>query len=343
MLASPIAIFTFAVTCTFLYILNIVPAGKNGRNQYLNILLVCLGLHLIAELCMIHELITVRTYAVYALSLVLAYGPAIYFYTKKFHGKSTSRFALHLLPQLLGLWSIFYIHRSGIATLQEWMLSSYYAGSLLVYFVASYREIVHHQQEKHRRWMRTVGYGFGVLVLLYVIEAVVINANLPIKDAVVKVSTSVYNVFCCLFLLIAIRQIVKDPSPFSDVTLRIPYRTEQEPEPCQELGLILTFVVDEKNYRDPSLTRSSIATATGVSTHQVSEVVNSTFKKNFNDWVNDHRIEEAKELLIESDLNIKEIFYEVGFNSKSAFNNAFKKRTQTTPSSFRAGNRQPVC
>ena len=80
----------------------------------------------------------------------------------------------------------------------------------------------------------------------------------------------------------------------------------------------------------------SIANSTGLSINQVSEIINTAFKKNLNDWINDLRIEEAKDYLKESELSIKEIYYEVGFNSKSAFNNAFKKRMGTTPSTYRS-------
>ena len=78
-----------------------------------------------------------------------------------------------------------------------------------------------------------------------------------------------------------------------------------------------------------------VSEETGLSIHQISEVINSEFKKNFSDWVNDFRITEAKELLKESTLPIKDIYFEVGFNSKSAFNYAFKKRTNNTPSLYR--------
>ena len=67
-------------------------------------------------------------------------------------------------------------------------------------------------------------------------------------------------------------------------------------------------------------------------------MINSKFGQNFYDFVNHYRIEEAKSIMVsntDDKKTILEILYEVGFNSKSAFNNAFKKNTGKTPSEFK--------
>jgi len=54
--------------------------------------------------------------------------------------------------------------------------------------------------------------------------------------------------------------------------------------------------------------------------------------------VNSYRIEEAKKFFsdpVNRKKTVLEILYEVGFNSKSVFNNAFKKHTGITPTQFR--------
>jgi AraC-like DNA-binding protein len=68
-------------------------------------------------------------------------------------------------------------------------------------------------------------------------------------------------------------------------------------------------------------------------------VINEQMKKNFSDFVNSFRVEEARKMLQEADedTSILHICYEVGFNSKSAFYRAFKKFTNITPSQFQKG------
>jgi AraC-like DNA-binding protein len=53
----------------------------------------------------------------------------------------------------------------------------------------------------------------------------------------------------------------------------------------------------------------------------------------------EYRVEEAKRLLREQrNVKVEEIAEQVGYNSKSSFNTAFKKLTGKTPSEFRSEN-----
>ena len=71
------------------------------------------------------------------------------------------------------------------------------------------------------------------------------------------------------------------------------------------------------------------------------EFWNEKLNKNFFDLINGYRVEEAKEKLsdFKEEQTILGIGFEVGFNSKSAFNRVFKKFTQMTPSEFRKKHR----
>ena len=91
-------------------------------------------------------------------------------------------------------------------------------------------------------------------------------------------------------------------------------------------------------YLNPNLTIFDLADYTSISHRALSELINSTLNKNFYDFINDYRIRKAQQLLTDpasKHLTILGILYEVGFNSKSVFNNAFKKITGMTPSQFK--------
>jgi AraC-like DNA-binding protein len=76
--------------------------------------------------------------------------------------------------------------------------------------------------------------------------------------------------------------------------------------------------------------------------HYVSQVINQDLGTTFYDLVNRQRIESAKLALAESpEKTVLEIGLEVGFNSKSTFNTAFRQHAGTTPTQFRRSLQQP--
>ena len=66
--------------------------------------------------------------------------------------------------------------------------------------------------------------------------------------------------------------------------------------------------------------------------------MHSTLNQNFYDFINTHRIEEIKKRMNDSkfqNLTLLALAYDVGFNSKSVFNAAFKKHTGMTPKEYK--------
>jgi AraC-like DNA-binding protein len=112
------------------------------------------------------------------------------------------------------------------------------------------------------------------------------------------------------------------------------------------LNKLLTLMEREKPYLDGDLTLPGLAAKLSVPTHHLSQIINERLNQNFFDFVNAHRVEEAKRELInpaKKHYSLAAIAEEVGFNSKSAFNTAFRKHTNMTPSAFRKvsnGNEQ---
>lgn len=93
----------------------------------------------------------------------------------------------------------------------------------------------------------------------------------------------------------------------------------------------------EKIFTNPDLKVSVVAEQLQTSPHIISQVVNSQTGKNFSELLNDYRVQEFKKRAIQPDYthySIIAIAYDVGFNSKTAFNTTFKKHTGTTPSAY---------
>lgn len=101
---------------------------------------------------------------------------------------------------------------------------------------------------------------------------------------------------------------------------------------------ISKVVVNDRLYLEPDVSLSKLSRLLGKSPQQISLAVNEYAQRNFNDYINYHRIQEAKELLLDAEnekYTISSIAFDVGFSSLSSFNGAFKKFERTTPSAFR--------
>lgn len=101
---------------------------------------------------------------------------------------------------------------------------------------------------------------------------------------------------------------------------------------------LVKYMEESEVWKDTELSISKLSNQTAIPKHHLSEVLNEHLGKSFYEFVNEYRVEYAKQLLINKDYanwSIIAIAYECGFNSKNAFNISFKKSTQQTPSEFK--------
>jgi AraC-like DNA-binding protein len=98
-----------------------------------------------------------------------------------------------------------------------------------------------------------------------------------------------------------------------------------------------------QSFRDSRLTLRGLCQQIKENPHYVSQVINQDLDSDFYDFVNGHRIDCAKQALaVTPDKTVLEIALEVGFNSKSTFNTAFRRYTGMTPTEYRESLRTPV-
>ncbi len=98
------------------------------------------------------------------------------------------------------------------------------------------------------------------------------------------------------------------------------------------------LILKNRLFLDQDLSLGKISEILGESTHAISATINHHAQRNFNDFVNYYRVQDAK-LRLADDLHgkykIAAIAKESGFRSLSTFNSAFKKFEGKTPSIFR--------
>ena len=104
------------------------------------------------------------------------------------------------------------------------------------------------------------------------------------------------------------------------------------------LNRLLYLMEQEKPFQKSELTLQQLSDKLSISTHNLSQVINTQLKQNFFDFVNQYRVEEVKRALGSPEkqhLKILSIALDAGFNSKTSFNTIFKKFTDQTPSEYR--------
>ena len=97
------------------------------------------------------------------------------------------------------------------------------------------------------------------------------------------------------------------------------------------------FVSESQYYSNQDVSLKKVAEELGTNGNTVSKLINSETGINFNDYINQKRIALAQERLLDNEfkhLTVEAVGQSVGFKSKSAFYNAFKKHTGQSPSAF---------
>ncbi len=118
------------------------------------------------------------------------------------------------------------------------------------------------------------------------------------------------------------------------------HKNDHQSRDFEAMSLELQHAMQSQNYYlDHDLTIYDLSKEMNIPPRLLSTCINQKIGVNFNEWVNDYRVEEALELLKDpSKINysIEGIGEDAGFKSRSAMYTAFKKKTGYSPGHFRA-------
>ncbi len=278
-------------------------------------------------------------------------GPLLFLYIKSIL-KPDSRLqitdALHSLPFCAAIVYTL-VKTENLNTLVDWgsplrtSASAAVLVQLLIYLIASLyimrfrlKSIFAVGTDAKMSWLRffILGYVFLWIIQLHAfvfIDIWKLYQLCPYSDSLYF--TCVF-IFCNCIAWIAMNK----PEIFSSHKR---YQTSElsEQDKQKYLDKLLAHLEADKIYLEPSITLTALAKKLRIPNRYLSQIINETFNLNFCDFINRYRVEYSKPYLSKSDngkKNILEIAYMVGFNSKSSFNQAFKKHTGVTPSEFRS-------
>ncbi len=99
----------------------------------------------------------------------------------------------------------------------------------------------------------------------------------------------------------------------------------------------MAHISENKPYLNPDLSLRDLASQIDIHPNHLSWILNNSIGKNFNEFINQYRIEAFKsnaKAHENKNLTIEGLAYESGFNSKTVFNTYFKRETGLTPRQF---------
>ncbi|MCD0474875.1 AraC family transcriptional regulator [Flavobacterium sp. EDS] len=195
---------------------------------------------------------------------------------------------------------------------------------------------------------------FQFTVVLTILYSVALFKNIfkfsdyPYISEWIKIGLLVFQLFIiCWYLFKALN----NPGLFRNIDSRLKLVSEivleeknkeqlvvSEKEYNEDLLKLQQYMAEEKPFLDPSLTIQDVSKGIAIPVRELSLLINHKLEQHFYDFINTYRIESAMGILkdvTKSKLTILEILYDVGFNSKSSFNTAFKKHTGFTPTDYR--------
>jgi len=295
------------------------------------------------------------------------YGPLLFFYVRNviyIDQRWKARHLLHLIPYFA--YCLYLVYLLGVldpeeqrqitqkiihASLPAWM---YLAGlSIYVYTITylwqanrtvnTYRSVIRNKfsslDKINLNWLKFIIQSFTAITVIAMIHNVIpVLGNLIFLYA----SLILLLIFTFYFINRVLVKALNQPEIFAGIELqevREKYTGSKlsEDELEQYFSLLLSILENENLYLNPDLSLQALAERMQISAKVLSQVINQRSGKNFFDFINSFRCDEAKSLLRTSDpqVTILEILYEAGFNSKSSFNKEFKKLNGITPTEYR--------
>jgi len=296
----------------------------------------------------------VRFHGILALIWVL-YPPLIYLYAKRVMAKKQLGWkdTIHLLPFLFILFSYLPLYQLGaierLQAFQTGTIGQYiHNGKFLVWITlsvmlfytvltyATFKDL--HVGLNKKRWFYWVLGSFACYVLAMGIYFVLSRLGL------INTKHDYFIMFFIVFFIGAMAYFgFKQPQIFDGLSMDaiLPFKKYQKTgltsQLSQELkNQLIMYFEESRPFLNSELRLNDLAEELNLSRHHTSQIINEHFDTNFFDFVNNYRIEEAKELLSkESSLSITDIIYASGFNNRVSFYKTFKKHTGTTPTDFR--------
>ncbi|MEO1255785.1 MAG: helix-turn-helix domain-containing protein [Bacteroidota bacterium] len=308
---------------------------KIVSNYFLGVLLIALSIRIGKSVFLYFSPHLAGGFIQFGMSACLFIGPSLYFYLRSVTRpeKSCKDWKYHYLPLLIIIVTIdflfpWYEYR------RVWFYTFYSIYAVwLIYLISAgwqIRKSISKVLKKGKLssmevWVNSIFIGNLLIWIAY--------NTVSYTSYIVGALSFSFIFYLLILLLIFTRK--KDPS-FMSRQVKYGNRKIEEHEAKELYDQIHQLMLEEELYKNANLKLSDFAERLHVLPHRLSQLINDNLEKNFTSFVNEYRIDRAKQVITnDTHLKLESIGYECGFNSKSTFYSSFKKVTGMTPADFK--------
>ncbi|MEM9077310.1 MAG: AraC family transcriptional regulator [Bacteroidota bacterium] len=294
-------------------------------------------------------------------SLIFVVGPLGYVYFKRLFEKGQSKYmvnSLHFAPALVYLTFLSYLNSYSNEEFGQKLISGGFHYFFLVaeltaiifnlyYWFLSFRFIQTIQKKVKEQFsfaQSTLTFAKILLIASITILTIWAIGFFNIQIFRLQIPTITYNVIWIgipVLIYIVGFYAIRQPEIFRvlvEEKAKTKLRKLLDDKSIADLKRKLEQLMEsEKAYLDNELTLVNLSKELNTSTNNLSWLLNTIYQTNFYDFVNEYRIKEFILKLEHNEHKVKTLLslsMEVGFNSKSTFNKAFKSVQNETPSSY---------
>lgn len=346
-----------------IYLFNILRP-KDKFEKALNAFLVILFIHLVIKLSLLVVLKSNFLYNNNSSGFGAAYGPLLYLATRFFISPEVRlrTILLHMAP--LPLFTLVFLVNSagylegmispGFINAYSFIYQLCSAASLIIYPLLSWQLLNKHEKEYDPASLHKLKLLDAIIHILLtgILLGIFFIISYYMKTGKWDLNPWVLPYICFLVLLIMILRYKMEPAPplqkvaetvITDVAADVIPDRHYKKSALDEARMdayetsIRAFMEKSKIYLEPEISLEDLSERANIPKHHITQLLNERLLKNFYTFINEYRIAEAMTKLKDPDLdiNILSLAYDCGFNSKSSFNNYFKKITGLTPSAYR--------
>lgn len=283
-----------------------------------------------------------------------ALGPLLYLYLRASLSKSYQKYFqlwIHFIPSLLfdvGTTFLFFRlrwhgHLEEIAKL-SFLLDVLAFFTFSGYWLFSYKLVRQFQHSTGKQsglvitnWAKKIVVASVLIVVTWLIYIIWVVGFQSQPLAGMQPYYPVYLVFCLCIYSIGILGYYRPEIGMQSMPSYEKKLLLSDTALLEKQKMVSERIKNDLLYRDDQLSLQKLSKKLGLSVNELSYIINTGFKMNFNDLINEYRIMDFKDHLSDTGnqkYTLLGIAYKAGFNSKASFYRAFKKATGKTPAAF---------